>query len=389
MSDAAILVVDDEANVASTIRAILQLDGYDVVAATSGTEALRVLRTREFDVVLTDLRLGDVDGIEIVRTVHRSSPETAAIMLTGYASLESAIAALRAGAYDYLMKPSDVEELRATVARAVERRALRKRLVELEEGDRLKTQFLSMASHELRTPLTVISGFVQIAHRRLTRTLEGDLLSPAARDEARHIADTLAQTHRQTKRLARLVDELLDVSRLQTGRVELRRTEIDVIALVRDVVDRTRVTDPDARIMVDAPTGTLPIVADEDRLDQVLENLIANARKYSPDDTPIEITVKPVGSDVDITVRDRGIGIPPTELARVFDLFYRSSEARTSRPEGLGLGLYISREIVTRLGGSISVESVVGDGSTFRIRLPIAAAGRGEAATAPGAATRG
>ena len=389
MSDAAILVVDDEANVASTIRAILQLDGYDVVAATSGTEALRVLRTREFDVVLTDLRLGDVDGIEIVRTVHRSSPETAAIMLTGYASLESAVAALRAGAYDYLMKPSDVEELRATVARAVERRALRRRLVELEEGDRLKTQFLSMASHELRTPLTVISGFVQIAQRRLMRTLEGDLLSPAARDEARHIADTLAQTHRQTKRLARLVDELLDVSRLQTGRVELRRTAIDVFALVRDVVDRTRVTDPDARIVVDVPAGTLPIVADEDRLDQVLENLIANARKYSPDGTPIEITVKPVGNDVDITVRDRGIGIPPTELGRVFDLFYRSSEARTSRPEGLGLGLYISREIVTRLGGSISVESVVGDGSTFRIRLPIAASGRGEVTTGPGAVTRG
>lgn len=389
MSDATILVVDDEANVASTIRAILQLDGYDVVAATSGAEALRILGSREFDVVLTDLRLGDVDGIDIVREVQRSSPETAAVMLTGYASLESAVAALRAGAYDYLMKPSDVEELRATVARAVERRALRKRLVELEEGDRLKTQFLSMASHELRTPLTVISGFVQIAQRRLARTLESDTLPTDARDEARHIADTLAQTHRQTKRLARLVDELLDVSRLQTGRVELRRKELDALALVNDVVERTRVTDPDAQLVVEGPGSPVPIIADEDRLDQVLENLIANARKYSPSGTPIEIAVRTSAGEVEIGVRDHGIGIPSNELARVFDLFYRSNEARTSRPEGLGLGLYISREIVTRLGGSIAVESAVGSGSTFRIRLPLALAQRDGAVTTPGAARRG
>src|ERR1700716_860288 len=169
-----VLVVDDEESVATTIEAILRLDGHDVTAVTSGTEALRLLNERQFDVVLTDLRLADIDGVEVLKEVQRPAPETAAIMLTGYASLESAVAALRSGAYDYLMKPSDVEELRATVNRAIERRELRRRLLELEEVDRLKTQFLSMASRELRTPLTAVSGFIQVARRRITRAAEND-----------------------------------------------------------------------------------------------------------------------------------------------------------------------------------------------------------------------
>src|SRR5918912_2536865 len=123
-----VLVVDDEESVATTIEAILRLDGHDVLAVTSGTEAIRLLNERQFDVVLTDLRLADIDGIDVLKEVQRTSPDTAAIMLTGYASLESAVAALRSGAYDYLMKPSDVDELRATVNRAVERRQLRQKL---------------------------------------------------------------------------------------------------------------------------------------------------------------------------------------------------------------------------------------------------------------------
>ena len=147
MTKATVLVIDDEESVATTIEAILRMDGHQVTSVTTGADAVRLLNEKKFDVVLTDLRLADMDGIEVLREVQRTSPETASIMLTGYASLESAVAALRSGAYDYLMKPSDVDELRATVNRAIERGLLRRRLLELEEVDRLKTQFLSMASH--------------------------------------------------------------------------------------------------------------------------------------------------------------------------------------------------------------------------------------------------
>src|SRR6266545_6891750 len=122
MATSRVLVVDDEQSVATTIKAILELDGNHVTAVTSGTEALNQLREHEFDVVLTDLRLDDLDGIEVLRETQRLWPDTVAIMLTGYASLESAVAAMRSGAYDYLIKPSDVDELRATIGRALERR---------------------------------------------------------------------------------------------------------------------------------------------------------------------------------------------------------------------------------------------------------------------------
>src|SRR5205814_5506027 len=204
----------DEESVVMTIKAILQLDGYNVATTMSGAEARAMVRETEYDLVLTDLRLEDGDGLDVLKAVRESYPETVTIMLTGYASLESAIQALRAGAYDYLIKPSEVEELRSTVGRGIERRwlglELRARVTDLEranreiaelnsslqrrvdeataelkekyeqlkELDRTKSQFLSMASHELKTPITAMSGFLQVALRRVRRLSQGDAAAP-------------------------------------------------------------------------------------------------------------------------------------------------------------------------------------------------------------------
>jgi len=385
MAETTVLVVDDEESVALTIQAILRLDGHEVTAVTTGAEALRLLNEKQFDVVLTDLRLGDLDGIDVLKEVQKTSPDTAAIMLTGYASLESAIAALRSGAYDYLMKPSDVEELRATINRAIERRELRRRLVELEEVDRLKTQFLSMASHELRTPLTAVSGFIQVARRRLARATERQGVD--WKDEARRAAETLELAQRQSQRLGRLVDELLDVSRLQLGRVELHNSDIDVVASLRETLERTKLQDPSRPFEFKEDAGTATVLGDRDRIDQVFENLISNAMKYSPADSQVTVTVTIVDDEAHIAVRDRGIGIAPDELERIFNLFYRSPDPRAGHVSGLGLGLFISREIVSRHGGTLWAESGK-DGSTFHVRLPVVAAVAGGAVTSRGGATR-
>lgn len=390
MAETSVLVVDDEESVATTIEAILRMDGHDVTSVTTGVEAIRLLNERQYDVVLTDLRLGDMDGVEVLREVQRTSPESAAIMLTGYASLESAVAALRSGAYDYLMKPSDVEELRATVNRAIERRALRRRLLELEEVDRLKTQFLSMASHELRTPLTAVSGFIQVARRRITRAAANDTVDGVDwKQEATRAAETLELAQRQARRLGRLVDELLDVSRLQLGRVELHLREIDLVASVREVTERMRLLQTTHSFELSSDADKAPVIADVDRLDQVFENLLGNAVKYSPGGGGIAIRIALAGDSAEVVVSDEGIGIASDELENVFNIFYRSPDPRAGHVGGLGLGLYISREIVTRHNGRLWAERTA-NGSAFHVTLPLASAQPAVAeVTGPGAASRG
>ncbi len=366
-----VLVVDDEQSVATTIKAILELDGSDVTAVTSGKEALTQIREHEFDVVLTDLRLDDLDGIEVLHETQKLWPDTVAIMLTGYASLESAVAALRGGAYDYLIKPSDVDELRATIGRALERRRLRQRLVELEQLDRLKTQFLSMASHELRTPLTAVSGFMQIARRRMSRLSGATDVPEPWRAEAQRADATLEMANRQSKKLARLIDELLDVSRLQQGRVEMRLAEVDLADVVREVAERMQILSKGNQIETKI-AGTAPIVADRDRIEQVLENLVGNAFKYSPENGRVELSLHASGVNATVSVRDEGIGVAPGEVEKIFGLFYRSPDPRADHVGGLGLGLYISREIVARHHGRLWAERNAGAGTTFHVTLPLA-----------------
>jgi signal transduction histidine kinase len=366
-----VLVVDDEQSVATTIKAILELEGNEVTAVTSGTEALAQLREHEFDVVLTDLRLDDLDGIEILRETQKLWPDTVSIMLTGYASLESAVTALRSGAYDYLIKPSDVDELRATIGRALERRRLRQRLVELEQLDKLKTQFLSMASHELRTPLTAVSGFIQIARRRMSRLSGAPDIPTPWREEAQKADETLEMANRQGKKLARLIDELLDVSRLQQGRVEMRLAEMDLADVVREVAERMRLLSKGHEIETKI-AGQASVVADRDRIEQVFENLVGNAIKYSPDAGRILVSMRVNGANAIVSVRDEGIGVAPGEVEKIFGLFYRSPDPRADHVGGLGLGLYISREIVARHHGRLWAERNSGAGTTFHVTLPLA-----------------
>ncbi len=392
-----VLVVDDEESVVITIKAILQLDGYDVATTTSGAQARAMVRDVEYDLVLTDLRLDDGDGLDVLKAVRESYPDTVTIMLTGYASLESAIQALRAGAYDYLVKPSEVEELRATVARGIERRRLgqelrlrvaelaelnsslqqriddataelKERYEQLKELDRMKSQFLSIASHELKTPITAMSGFLQVSLRRVRRLSEGDTAAPVA-EGLRAITEQLEVVYRQTGKLARLVDELLDVSRIQTGRIEFRYGDVDLSELANEVATRMQLTTTVHKISVSRDSESV-VTADRDHIEQVLNNLITNAIKYSPTGGSITIDVRPEDGGVRLSVTDQGIGIPEEELDAIFGLFYRSPDRAARDAAGMGLGLYISKEIVVRHGGRIWAESGGAKGSTLNVVIP-------------------
>jgi signal transduction histidine kinase len=429
MATANLLVVDDEESVAVTMGAILEMDGYSVSISISGADAVRQLHESEFDLVLTDLRLDDMDGLNVVSEVCRVQPETVSIILTGFASLESAIKALREGAYDYLIKPCDVEELRAVVRRGVERRQLgvqlKLRLAELEEAnttiqrmnlglqqriddataelqqrmhdlghandeiaglyrqaqenveqlqqlDRLKSRFLSMASHELKTPLTSISGLSQVLLRRMRRRLEQGFPSEAEWfDEQRGHVERLELLNSQTGRLGRLIDELLDVSRIESGKLDFHWEPVDLSALILEVADRLQLTTNLHKIEVDLNgVAATSVTADRDHLEQVLDNLVTNAIKFSPEGGRILVSLGDGSDSVVVSVSDAGVGIPPGQLDAIFGLFYQAEDPVSRKTGGMGLGLYISREIVTRHGGRIWAESAPQQGSTFKVALP-------------------
>ncbi len=230
----------------------------------------------------------------------------------------------------------------------------------VEDLSRLKDEFLSIASHELRTPVTSIKGYTQLAKMLIK---EGDL---GTSEEYLDIALD------QIDRMSRLILELLDVSRIETGRLEIRRDAIPWSHFVREVVQRHHTAVSDRRFHVSIPTDAKIVTGDRDRLEQVLGNLLENAVKYSPDGSDITVTVEDRGDSLVTAVCDRGIGIPADELGQVFERFHRGRQVSSTNYGGLGLGLYITKQIIERHGGTIWVESREGQGTTFYFTLPAA-----------------
>ncbi len=431
MNPGKILCVDDEESVLITIQAVLEEDGHEVHIAQQTDEGLALLRAQPFDLVLTDLRIDERDRLDILRAVKAIDEEIVVIMLTGYASLQSAIQALRSGAYDYLVKPCDVNELKLTIERGIERRrlagALRERVVELEAANtriasfageleekveaataelaakveevehanaelaRLyaieqqqtahlqqlndhKSSFLSMVAHELRTPLTGLRGFTDLMRMRQT---------PQDARQAR----IMTLVTQQVERLSDLVNELLSMTNIEQQGLVLRKTPLDLAGCIDNVIERFEFTYPMRRIVYRREVDACDGVWDCERLEQVVSNLIANAIKYSAMESPITVTLhwQPASDEgtrwVRLSVADEGIGIPADEQARLFEKFYRASNAE-AYGSGLGLGLFISGQIVRGHGGRIEVESEEGKGSTFSVVLPIAQGEQAELAQA-------
>lgn len=401
VATASILVVDDEPSVLDTITAILQREGYEVVAVSGAVDALGCFHDRPFDVVLTDLRLEGASGLFVIGEMRRRWPHTTAVVLTGYASLQSAIDALREGAYDYLIKPCDVEELKATVARAVERgamaRQLRERLEDLdaanaklqsfndelqrrvaeataelnekirdlaeakrrlEEAHRQREEFISMIAHELGQPLTMIGGYAQLLGRANT---PGE-----AQERAR------AAIVSQTRRLARLVKDLADASHLAAGHFQVDLVDCDLVDLIEEQTELARANTEKHTIRVELPGVPVPALVDRDRLAQVLSNLVTNAVKHTPGGE-ILIHLWTAECRAFIRVSDQGTGIPLDRLETVFEPHVQLGVRPGDEAAGAGLGLYISRGIVEAHGGRLWAESPEGEGARFTMWIPIPA----------------
>lgn len=234
----------------------------------------------------------------------------------------------------------------------------------LKEAERLKDEFVALVSHELKNPLTSIKGYAQLLRAQL-EAREGLLLS-----EQEQLC--LNVVEEEADRLAALASDVIDVSRLQSGRLVLRINDLDLAALTRHTVERLQITTQQHSLCVTTQPGSIWMQADRNRLEQVLLNLIGNAIKYTPQGGPIEITVTQAKDEqsVQVSIHDHGIGIPREQQAKLFARFSRASNAAAHSITGTGLGLFLCRELIERHGGRIWLESEEGKGSTFTFVLP-------------------
>ncbi len=250
---------------------------------------------------------------------------------------------------------------------------------EVEQLYHLKDDFLSLASHELRLPLTAILGNVQLLQHHLKRQTDDahntSSTDSKAAEQDMNLVNTIIH---QVNRMARLIDEMLDLTHIRSELFEMKNREnVNIVELAQRVVESLS-TANNHRIVLENSTGQETIVGnwDESRLEQVLNNLIGNAIKYSPPDKPVVVGIEvrqenAQPREVVVWVRDEGIGISEEQQEHIFDRFFRAQTSENTRIEGLGLGLYITHEIVTQHGGKIWLESKPGKGSTFYFSLPL------------------
>ncbi len=378
-----ILVVEDEVGIRATLCAILEDAGYKVSGLDKGAEALEMIRNQPFNVVITDTRLPDVDGMEILELAKEIDPDVAVIVMTGYASLETAVEAVNEGAYAYFVKPANVDEMKTTIINALRQQRLsreNKRLVDdLQRSNKLlfeankqlkkttdaKSAFLASMSHELRTPLNVIIGFSEL----MIDEVPGEINE----EQRQCLNDVLSSS----KHLLSLINEVLDLSKIESGKVELRLSNI-VLTKVIESLKSTLMPILASRkqsLDIEIEEGLPPVYADKAKLRQVLLNLLTNAIKYTSDGGKLKIEAIRDGDWCQVSVIDNGTGIKKEDQERIFEPFTQIDVLPEEKREGAGLGLAISKQLVEMSGGKIWVESEYGKGSQFTFTVPLATSG--------------
>ena len=362
--DARLVLADDNADMREYLRRLLSTQ-WTVEAVENGRQALAAIRRQTPDLVVSDVMMPDVDGLELTRQL-RTDPTTEhlpIILLSARSGEDATAEGLASGANDYIVKPFSARELVARVRVQLEIARSRERDKQrqvAESTNHAKDQFLAILGHELRNPLAPIQTALDLM------TLRGD---PGALRER-------AVIKRQVTHMIRLVDDLLDVSRFSRGQVELRREPLEIaVAVARAIAAASPLLERGRHILqLDVPSEGLQIDADLTRISQVLGNLISNAAKYTPAGGSIAITAVREGNDVVVRVRDSGTGITASMLPHVFDRFIQEPQDKARIEGGLGLGLAIVKNLVELHGGKVAASSPGrGKGAEFTIWLPAVA----------------
>jgi signal transduction histidine kinase len=363
------LLVDDERDFLEMLAQRLRLRGLEVFTAESGPEALESLEQREIDVVVLDVRMPGMDGVETLRRIKDSWPRVEVVMLTGHADLDSSLDGMRFGFFDYLTKPVNIETLVAKLRDAHQRRQgrssgensvfSRKLKRHMVVADRLASlgELSASIAHEINNPLAVIGEAAGLLRSRANKT---DALPE---ELAATLGSTLDAIDRAVERARRITQNFLRFARSSDSTPR----EVDLEELAREVIGLTSETasESGAEVSLNMRVTPLTLHTDVFQLRQVLLNLMTNALQAVSPGGHVVVRLDGDEKEVRIEVADDGPGIPEENLERIFEPFF------TTKPEGqgTGLGLAVSRGLVEKLGGRIEVESRVGEGCVFRVRL--------------------
>jgi signal transduction histidine kinase len=355
-----VLVIDDEEISRISCERILKRIGIETTKASSGRQGLDLLMREPHDLVLVDLKMPEMDGMEVARRIRAYDPNTVTIIITGYATIETAVAAIKEGAYDYLPKPFTPDELVIVVRRGLEKRRLDRESRALrEEKEAMERNFVTMVTHQLRSPLGAIYQYFEVLLSDL-----GGSLSEMQREmieRARERLDGLLQ----------LINDWLDMNRIQTGDIVHRLQLCPLGPCVGSALAGLEMAahEKGIELSVDIPPGLPEVCMDPDTFREVLSNLIANAIKYNRPEGRVSISASERNDWVVVAIEDTGPGMDEKEIPFIFEQFYRSKAKAVRQQQGTGLGLTIVQKIVQAHGGKIEVQSRLGEGSTFSVYI--------------------
>ncbi len=357
-----IVVIDDDYAMRLSCKKILSKVGFRVETFEDGAQGLEGVGKLKPSLVLVDLKMPGISGLEVIARVHNMDPHVIVVVITGYATVDTAVEAMKSGAYDFLPKPFSPEELRLIVSRGIERRrlVLESRRHELERA-LLERRFITFVSHQLQTPLVAIHQYLDVLKQ----------LDARGGSQAKQ-REWLDRCLRRTEDVQALIRDWLTLATVEGGHLSSQRVRVDLKQVISNVLSANQEMAAAEGVSLQAllPEEIYFVNGDPNSLSVLFENLIVNAIRYNKPGGKVTIIAETKDGEIAVAVADTGVGIPEQYRQFLFDEFFRVKAEGAKKTTGTGLGLPICKKIVSEMGGTIDVESEVNVGSTFRVRLP-------------------
>lgn len=357
-----IVVIDDEESMRDSCRQALVRAGYSVETAPDGEAGLNIVKNTRPDLALVDLKMPGIGGIDLLKLIHEFDPTIITLVITGYASVESAVEAMKQDAYDFLPKPFTPDQLRLIVKRGIEHRKMSLTAAKLkQEKEMMKRNFITFVSHQLRSPLAAVS--------QITDVILGNFVGNVPEKQR----DLLEDIHQRVSHLSGMINEWLDLARIESGTIASEFETMDLKSVILETVESLWPAARRNRVALEMKyRDDIPfITGNRQCLTQLFMNLVANGINYNRPDGTVTVAGRVDEESVIVEISDTGIGIPEDELPYIFDDFYRVKRDETRGISGTGLGLPIAKRIVELHHGTITIRSKPGEGTTFTVTLPL------------------